>query len=872
MRSVIGKKHAVAALRDGSHTWSFLLIWASALIFAVCLLVQAAPLAAQTEEVAAEKPDFPLNVFEDEADFTFYLNEEILVTGRCTWLEDGTFSSEYRLSAAGQYVDTKLDIAVDEDGHWVRMDMMTALGPVTVTREGTKAVIDDGKGDDSTVELLPNTILFENFSPILMTQMIMAYDQEAGGKQTFPLFIIPAVVLEGSLERLETVERTVGGRDHTFTVYRYGLPGVDVILWVDEGNRVCMGDVPAQSGAYVRNGYEALRLKEEADPLLSKPQYGVSVESNVDIPMRDGVNLKADIYRPDVEGKFPVILVRTPYKKEMNELQAKFFARRGYVYAVQDCRGRFSSPGIWNPFFNDPEDGYDTVEWLAVQPWSNGKVGMIGASYLGWVQWWAARERPPHLATMIPNVSPPDPYYNIPYEYGAFFLLGAIWWADVVEKEATADLSGKALSDIMDKEYAKILRHLPVIDLDEIVLGEKNKYWREWIQHPDNDDYWAKISFLDHLEELDIPVYHQSGWWDGDGIGSKLNYLKMVEHGHKNQKLVLGPWGHTPTATRMGPYNDDYGPNAIVDLNRSYLRWLDSWLKGVENGIEDEPLVSLFVMNTNKWLRGDTYPLEGTDFTKFYLTSGGSANTSAGDGRLVAAMPEGGGAEFDTYVYDPGDPTPDVNVFAEDECEEAPGKEEEKGEAQDEGGSAEECKGAESVEAKIEKHLAYHAKVAASREDMLVYETEAIAQDLTFAGPITGVLYASSSARDTDWFVRLSQVDSEGNVRSLVRGVMRARYRDSVSEPELLTPGEIYEYRIDMWQTGITIPAGYKLRVEVSSCSFPMFSRNLNTGGHSETETEYVTAEQRVYHTEEYPSHVLLPIIPNPEFVDSGLP
>lgn len=821
------------------------------------LTVGTLPAGARAEEAPAERPDFPLDVFEDKADFTFYLNEEVIVTGHCDWGEDGTFSSEYRLSMAGQYVDTSLLIEVDEDGYWTRMSMETPRGPVTITREGNRAIIDDGQGTDNTVELKPNTILFENFSPILMSQIIVAYDQEAGGKQIFPLFIIPAVVMDASLERLETVQKNIGGEDQTFTIYRYGVPGVDVILWVDEENRVCMGDVPAQSGAYIRDGYEALRLKEEDDPLLSKPEHEVTIDSNVDVPMRDGLSLKTDIYRPDAEGKFPVILVRTPYKKEMNELQAKFFARRGYVYAVQDCRGRFSSPGTWNPFFNDPEDGYDTIEWLAVQPWSTGKVGMIGASYLGWVQWWAARERPPHLAAMIPNVSPPDPYFNIPYEYGAFFLLGAIWWADVVEKEATGDISGKAMGEIMDKEYTDLLRHLPVIELDEIVLGEKNKYWREWIAHPDNDDYWAKISFLDHLEDLDIPVFHQSGWWDGDGIGSKLNYARMASHGHKNQKLVLGPWGHTDKAIRRGPYNTDYGPNAIVDLSRSYLRWLDRWLKGVENGIEDEPLVSVFVMNTNKWLRGDTYPLEGTEFKEFYLSSGGNANTSNGDGLLSATPPAHGSAEFDAYVYDPGDPTPDIAIFEED----------------DEAGEAEvDSEEAESVEEAIAERLAYHARVSAEREDMLVYETEPLAEDLTFAGPISGVLYASSSARDTDWFMRLSLVEADGAVRSLTRGIVRARYRKSFSEPELLEPGRVCEYHIDMWQTGITVPAGSRLRVEVSSCSFPMFSRNLNTGGHNETETEFVSAEQKIYHTKTLPSHVLLPVIPAPEFTDSGLP
>jgi hypothetical protein len=630
---------------------------------------------------------------------------------------------------------------------------------------------------------------------------------------------------------------------------------VDVILWIDEANRVVFGDVPAQHGAYVRDGYEVLMIKEETDSLLSRAEFEVVVDRNVGIPMRDGLELATDIYRPDAEGIFPVILVRTPYKKDMNELEAKYFARRGYVYAVQDCRGRFSSPGEWVPFFNEPEDGYDSIEWLADQPWSSGKVGMIGGSYLGWVQWWAARENPPHLATMIPNVAPPDPYYNIPYEYGAFFLWGAIWWADVLEQEATADLSGKAMSDIMDKEYAKLLRHLPVVELDEIVLGAENPYWRDWIEHPDNDQYWAQVSFLDHLENLDIPVYHQSGWFDGDGIGSKLNYLAMARHGHANQKLILGPWGHSTSATRSGPRETDFGPNATVDLERSYLRWLDRWLKGIDNGIEDEPLVNLFVMNTNKWLNGNTYPLEGTELTPMFLASDGGANTSAGDGRLIPVAPPADAPAYDTYTYDPGDPTPNPFFYQDPEDFE----EREEGEEKE----------AYSVEEKKEARLAYHAKVTSEREDILVYETPPLEEAITFAGPVSGVLYASSSARDTDWFMRLVWVDEEGGIFPLVKGVIRARYRDSFSQPALLEPGETYEYHLDMWQTGVTVPVGAKLRVEVASASYPLYSRNLNTGGHNEMETEFVTAEQKIYHDPDHPSHVLLPVIPNPVFKDT---
>jgi putative CocE/NonD family hydrolase len=205
----------------------------------------------------------------------------------------------------------------------------------------------------------------------------------------------------------------------------------------------------------VREGYETLRKEPVSDPLISQPKFEVKVEAGTKIAMRDRVKLATDIYLPQMDGKAPVILIRTPYKKEMGEIQGRYYARRGYAVAIQDCRGRFGSEGVWEPFINEPKDGYDAIEWLAAQPWSNGKVGMIGGSYVGWVQWWAASERPPHLVTIIPNVAPPDPFYNIPYEHGAFFIFGAIWWADILESKATGDLSGVALSKIGEKKYGQ---------------------------------------------------------------------------------------------------------------------------------------------------------------------------------------------------------------------------------------------------------------------------------------------------------------------------------------------------------------------------------------------------------------------------------
>lgn len=797
----------------------------------ICGLVAAVCLAAQPA---------PMSGFRDEGVFLLYKGEERVGVIKFRWQADGAFWNEITLSMAGQSVLTTTAVAVDREGRWVKIEVTSPMGVMTAVREGDQ-FRRTFKEKTETARIKPEARLFDNYGPVLMSQAVRLYDKAKGGKQEFPVVITPGVSMGASLEYKDKVERSVAGRDMEFARYVYHIAGVDILLWVGPEDKIYLGDVPQQQAAYVREGYEILRQTPEADPLLSAPNYEVRVQSNVGVPMRDGIKLATDLYLPAAEGKFPVILVRTPYKKEMSELQARYYARRGYAFAVQDCRGRFSSPGKWEPFINEPKDGYDTIEWLARQPWSTGKVGMIGASYLGWVQWWAARERPPHLVTIIPNVSPPDPFYNIPYEYGTFFILGAIWWADILESNATADLGGVAMSRIGEKKYMKLLRPLPVIELDKAILGKENPYWRKWIRHPSNDAYWEQANFLDRLKNVRIPVFHQSGWFDGDGIGSKLNYLRMREHGHPHQKLILGPWGHTDTATRRVG-DRDFGPQAIINLQREYLRWFDYWLKGIDNGIVREPLVKIFVMGSNQWLEGDVYPLPATRFEKWYLTSNGNANTSKGDGRLTREPPPAGSPP-DRYVYDPGDPTPAPFYYEETEEEE---------------------KLVRSAEEKKKIREAHHENVTRARRDILVYVSEPFNEPYTFAGPISAVLYASSSARDTDWHMTLVEVDKNGQISQppLARAKLRARFRRSMSKPELLKPGRVYEYKLDLWQTGITIPAGHRLRVEVASASFPLFSRNLNTGGHNEIETRYVKAEQTIYHDARYPSHLLLPAIP----------
>ena len=794
--------------------------------------------------VEEEVKPLPISGFEESGTFKLIVQGTEIGLIQYSLTPEGQYTRKFIISMAGQKAEFDIKITSNAAGEWESMEIMVPTETVTVKRLEDKAEYHlEKKGETYSVNLTDQHILYDNYGPVFESLMLKAYDMEKKGIQKFSRYIVPSRLVDVELEFKGKEIRKVKDKELSFDRYDMNLLGIDVQFWTDQEHKIMLMNVPVQHAAFVREGFEDLLQAGAEDPLLSKPLYEVSKQI-VMIPMRDGVKLSTDLYFPKAEdSKFPVILVRTPYKKEMNELTGNYYAKRGYVVAVQDCRGRFESEGTWEPFIYEPKDGYDTIEWLGTQEWSTGKVGMIGASYVGWVQLWAASENPPHLTTIIPNVAPPDPFYNIPYEYGSFFILGAIWWAEILETEATGDLSGKTMAQINERKYEKVLKSLPVIDLDEKIMGKKNPYWRKWIQHNTNDDYWKRANFMEKLKSLDIPVFLQSGWFDGDGIGSKLNYMALKQSKNKFIKLILGPWGHTDQShSRVGDY--DFGKEAAPDLQNLYLRWFDYWLKGIDNKIEEEPLVQYFVMFSNKWLKGETYPLPETEFTKFYLGSTEGANTSKGDGMLMTEEPTGD-KEYDQYIYDPGDPTPWPEYYYKSE---------------------EEIKQEKEKTIDIEEYRkrveAFHNKVSDERNDILVYQTAPLEEPISIAGPVSAVLYASTSAPDTDWFITLMDVDDEeGKIFHQVRGTIRARFRNSMEKPELLQKDKIYRYEIDMWQTGITFQKGHRIRIEVSSALFPMFSRNLNTGGHNEMETEFQKATQKIFHTKDYPSHILLPVV-----------
>jgi putative CocE/NonD family hydrolase len=540
--------------------------------------------------------------------------------------------------------------------------------------------------------------------------------------------------------------------------------------------------------------------------------------------MRDGVRLSTDLYFPEGTSEpWPVILVRTPYKKERYAEYASMFTSHGYVVAVQDVRGRFGSEGQWVPFVHEGPDGYDAVEWLAAREWSTGKVGMLGSSYDGVVQYAAAVEKPPHLVTIVPNLALADMFTHFPYESGVFWLQSLIW-ADIVESEATADTSGRAMEEIRDKDWLTLLDHLPVVDIDKRVFGREISYYREWIEHDTNDSYWAQGSSLEKLRDLHLPVFLQSGWFDEASIGTKHAYLALRESRSEHIKLIIGPWGHTPFAESH--YRGEFmGKAAQIDLVALRVRWFDHWLKGVDTGILDEPLVQLYATGSDRWLYADTYPLPQTEPMALYLSSEKGALPQDSGGHLYREL-GWDSTEFDAYIYDPGEPTP--SPFGHMDRDDLPGYE----------------------------------KVLAPRGDVLVYETPPFEEPVTVVGPISATLYASSSAKDTDWFITLYQVSEQGALsRYITRGMIRARFRDSLAQPELLDEDEVYRYSLDLGHTGRTFAAGTRLRLVVSSALHPHYSPNLNTGGHNELETECEVARQRVYHSAEHPSHLTLPVV-----------
>ncbi|MCP4544833.1 MAG: CocE/NonD family hydrolase [bacterium] len=553
--------------------------------------------------------------------------------------------------------------------------------------------------------------------------------------------------------------------------------------------------------------------------LVPGPGFGTPpATKTIMIPMRDEVELSTDLYFPDdtATDPWPVVLVRTPYNKEKLRKYGRYFSGHGYAVAIQDVRGQYDSEGEFELWINEKDDGYDTIEWLAKQKWCDGKIGMAGGSYNGWVQFIAAIAKPPHLVTIIPVVPMTEPFFYHVYPGGMFHMTQHARALPLFGGKH----SGNAPAGRLVRDWRNQLDHLPVIDLDKKIFGGEREDWRQHLRHNTNDSYWDRSNYLERLEQVNLPVFLVGGWIDFAGIATKASYQHLKNSKNEHIKLMIGPWAHqTIGSARMADIY--FGEAAAVDVFALYREWFDFWLKGIDNGIVEEPLVQVFGIGLGRWLKADTYPLPKTSYRRFFLTSEEGANTLNGDGKLRLQEPPSGD-HFDGYTYDPGDPTPSLFFDA-----------------------------ASSYGGRVSR-----------RQDILVYQTEPLQESLMVVGPVSAELYASSSAKDTDWVVYWRMIDEgSGEQRLIGRGTLRARFRNSSRNPEPLESGKIYKYTLDLWHVGVLIPKGWRIRMEVASACFPEFSRNLNTGGNNETETEYIAARQRIHHSREYPSCLVLPVV-----------
>jgi len=550
---------------------------------------------------------------------------------------------------------------------------------------------------------------------------------------------------------------------------------------------------------------------------------GIKMKFDMRIPMRDGVELSADVWLPAQPGKYPAILMRNPYLKTRWPDLGEFYAKKGYVLVMQDTRGRGDSGGEFDFMAPESKDGYDSVEWVAAQPWCNGRVGMIGNSYLANVQWYAAREAPPHLVCIIPAATGGRWFNSRPYHAGAFLGSWALDWLNLTSARIIQQPNASAV------DWEQVFWHRPLLDMDEF-MGRRMRLWKEWVEHDTYDEYWKRIELSPaDFKKIRVAALHLSGWFDHLLPGSLAYWEGMRAHAPENDKqyMVLGPWNHGQTfrggGLRIGDM--EFGGNSVLDQRALHLAFLDHFLKGAPSRF-DSAHVRIYLTGENRWLEGKEYPPVPTQVRRLYLHSGGRANTLAGDGRLTWDPP--GSEPADRYTFNPKNPVPSEI-----------------------GG----------------QYLGMDQQAMERRDDVLVYSTEALKEPLPVVGRVFVNVYAATDGRDTDFTAKLVDVHPDGraiHLGSLPVGILRGRYRKSFERQELLAPNKTEQFRIELTDIAHTFLAGHRLRVEISSSAYPYVFPNSNTGNRPAIDTEWRVARQTVSHDGACPSHLELPVLANP--------
>lgn len=554
---------------------------------------------------------------------------------------------------------------------------------------------------------------------------------------------------------------------------------------------------------------------EELTPLrpwlqadISQPAQEIAFLGDFQVPMADGTKLATSIWLPKGAGPFPVILIRTPYGRKRLAAEELRYVRRGYALVAQDVRGREDSEGEWLPFAHEAADGEATLNWIASQKWCSGRIGMIGASYGGFVQWAAASTGNPYLKALVSIVTAGSPFGDIPRK-GGTYLAGILVWCFA--------MAGRRVDPgaMQRDDWEEVLRYRPLKDLPRKALGKDLPFWEEWAANPNYNSFWERQDWPRRAESIDVPALIISGWCDDNFTGSLEAWAVMNRPGKAPARMILGPWPHDLNTTR-DLHGAAYGNDSLYyNIDLLHLQWFDRFLKGKANGVE-EPRVEYYVLGSNRWETAPDWPPPETTATSLYFT---------GEGAL--ALEPDGEKRFREYLCDPRDPAPQLIDLAENELN-VPG----------------------------------NYKEVEGRADVPTFTSEVLASPVEIAGPVRVVFYASSSAPDTDFVVRLLDVDPQGNSRKLSQGVLRARYRQSFAQPELLTPGQIERYELRLDDAANTFLAGHRIRVSITSSAHRYVFENHNTGKDPGEDTEYQTALQRIYWGGPYGSRLELRLVP----------
>jgi len=564
----------------------------------------------------------------------------------------------------------------------------------------------------------------------------------------------------------------------------------------------------------------ALAISAEGLPQIMTRSSGQrSVQQlGLAVPMRDGIRLAADLFLPGDGARWPTVLVRTPYNRKAPAMRSyHFFVRRGYAVVIEDVRGRYASQGTFGPTEQEGPDGYDTINWIAGQNWSNGRVAMVGGSYLGMAAWWAAIEDNPHLLAISPMNSGDDEYLDRFYSTGGALQVGhrLLWLAENLTPPSH-----------VRPPFNSYIGHLPLRTADLAATGVPLPLWRTALDHPSYDEYWKGFSIRQHMKRVTIPVLSLGGWFD-NYAESDLDAFSRLSRRHQSIETWIGPWAHSP-ALRFATKN--FGPQASVPIRAMQAEWLDRWLKKNPDAAREasESLLHIFVMGPNVWREEHEWPLARTRYTPLYLNSNGHANSISGDGALHWDPVRK--AQADTFAYDPKNPTPTVG-------------------------------GAICCEAKILPPGPLDQTPVEMRSDVLVYTSAMLSGDIEVTGPVRVVLYVATSGNDTDFTAKLVDVEPDGRPLLVTDGIQRLRYRLSLEKAVFVKRSTAYQISIDAGVTSYVFPRGHRIRLEVSSSNFPRFDRNLNLPRPNADETKLTKARQTVFHEKGYPSSVILPII-----------